>query len=327
MIRRLLLLIGTIAVLAIISIQLDRILEHFRNTIEISGTLEAKNIDVVAETGGTVKEIFFPTAARVKKGDTLLSLDDEKALILLKQSEENLTIAELQLKKAKKGARPEEKRQANANLIKAESELNNTRSLYEKSKTLYKTGSISTQEMEDIEMHLKLSESNYEIAKEAQKIANTGIPLEDKKIIEQHLALANENVHLAKLEYNKTKIKSPINGLIEEIYYEKGEFVQAGSVVARIIDLNSLYLQGYIPQHKLRHTKVGKQANIILDAYPDKKFQGKIKEISQKAEFTPRNVQTKEDRVLQVYRIKISILNSDNILLPGTTGEAHILKE
>jgi len=101
--------------------------------------------------------------------------------------------------------------------------------------------------------------------------------------------------------------------------------VQFGSTLFTISQLDKVYLKVYINESDLGKVKYGQKADIFIDSYPDKAFQGKVIYISSKAEFTPKNIQTKEDRIKQVFSIKIEIDNKDYVLKPGMPADAKII--
>ena len=90
---------------------------------------------------------------------------------------------------------------------------------------------------------------------------------------------------------------------------EEGEFVQAGSPVLTLAQLDRVWVKTYVPETQLGQVFYGQKANVISDTFPDKRYPGTVTYISPEAEFTPKNVQTKEERVKLVYRIKVSLEN------------------
>ncbi|MEK7377230.1 MAG: efflux RND transporter periplasmic adaptor subunit [Candidatus Margulisiibacteriota bacterium] len=106
---------------------------------------------------------------------------------------------------------------------------------------------------------------------------------------------------------------------------EEGELVAIGSTIMTVADLRSLELKVYIPERRIGKINLGQATNITVDSFPGQNFEGKVKYISNKAEFTPKNIQTKEERVNQVFEVKIKIPNPDMKLKPGMPADAEIL--
>ena len=122
-------------------------------------------------------------------------------------------------------------------------------------------------------------------------------------------------------------IYSPINGIILERNLEIGEMAFPGTSVLTIADLTRTWIKIYINQTKLGHVKLGQKAEVFIDSFPDKAFKGKVVAISNKAEFTPKTIQTKDERVKLMFAIKISVSNPEMKLKPGMPADARILME
>jgi HlyD family secretion protein len=120
-------------------------------------------------------------------------------------------------------------------------------------------------------------------------------------------------------------IISPADGIITHKVFELGELVNPGSTVFTISQLDKVHLMVYVSEQNLGKVKYGQTAEIIVDSHPDKTFIGKVTYISSVAEFTPKNIQTKEDRLKQVFGVKLEIDNKEQILKPGMPADAKII--
>jgi HlyD family secretion protein len=103
-----------------------------------------------------------------------------------------------------------------------------------------------------------------------------------------------------------------------------GEVIQPGASVFTVIDLKNIWITGYINETDLGKVKLNQVANIQIDTYPNKSYKGRVSFISQEAEFTPKHIQTVEERTKLVYRVKINVNNSDFELKPGMPADAYI---
>jgi HlyD family secretion protein len=128
----------------------------------------------------------------------------------------------------------------------------------------------------------------------------------------------------AKDRLENVQIKSPVTGTVLVKAVEEGEVVSVGSTVMTVADLTALELKVYIPENRIGKINLGQAALITVDSFPGEKFKGKVKYISNKAEFTPKNIQTREERVNQVFEVKIKIPNPDMKLKPGMPADAEI---
>lgn len=133
---------------------------------------------------------------------------------------------------------------------------------------------------------------------------------------------AKDTVELLKSQIRDTTITAPIDGIVTNKAIEAGELVNLGTPIVTISNLNIVYLTIFVPQTKLGMIKLGQEASITVDSFTDRNFRGKVTYISPKAEFTPKNIQTKEERIKLVYGVKMEIENSDKSLKQGMPADA-----
>jgi HlyD family secretion protein len=157
-----------------------------------------------------------------------------------------------------------------------------------------------------------------------------------KKSVQMQLADAENKYDLAKLRLEQVKanlyrqqlkqfeVITPIDGVVLAKLSEAGEFLLPGTQVYEIGDLSGAECNIYIPESRYGKIFLGQEATITVDSYPGEQFKGKVTKISDKAEFTPKNIQTKEDRVTTVYKITISIDNKEMKLKPGMPADIKI---
>ncbi len=169
---------------------------------------------------------------------------------------------------------------------------------YERAENLFKAGSISAQSRD-----------------QAKTQADS-----DKANVENLLA----SLELAKTRLSFTDLFSPLNGYILVKSSLPGEVVQPGTPVFTAVDLNNVWVTAYIAETDLGKVKLGQKADVQTDSYRGKKYKGEISFISDQTEFTPKNIQTTEERVKYVYRIKVRVDNSSLELKPGMPADAYI---
>jgi HlyD family secretion protein len=132
------------------------------------------------------------------------------------------------------------------------------------------------------------------------------------------------SLELAEIRLNYADLKSPLDGFVLVKSAEAGEVMQVGSPVFTIADLKDIWLTAYINETDLGKVKLNQTANVTTDTYPGKIYKGRVSFISEEAEFTPKQIQTKEERTKLVYRIKITIDNVSMELKPGMPADAAI---
>jgi HlyD family secretion protein len=119
-------------------------------------------------------------------------------------------------------------------------------------------------------------------------------------------------------------VASPLSGVVLSENIEPGEFVAAGTPVVTVGELANVWLRAYISEPDLGRVKVGQATRVRTDTYPGKFYEGRVSFLSSQAEFTPRNVQTEQERVKLVYRVKIDLPNPQMELKPGMPADAEI---
>jgi len=135
---------------------------------------------------------------------------------------------------------------------------------------------------------------------------------------------AREALALARARLAEADLRSPVTGLVLHKNAEAGETLNPGISVVTLMDPDDLWLRAYVPETDIGRVKLGQAATISVDAYPGRRFEGAITEIGSEAEFTPKNVQTKKERVNLVFRIKIAVRNPEGVLKPGMPADAEI---
>jgi len=139
------------------------------------------------------------------------------------------------------------------------------------------------------------------------------------------LRLSRASLKTAEVRFRDAVIYAPLNGVVIRKNVEEGETVGAGTSVFTIGDLENPWIKVYVKEDKLGLVKLGQKAEIRVDTYPMKSYEGKVTYISSEAEFTPKNVQTQEERVKLVFGIKVTVKNQNDELKPGMPADVRIL--
>ncbi len=294
------------------------------NLIEASGTIEIKSITISSKVTGEIKQLKFDEGSKVNKGDTLILIDNEAYYIQLKQAEANRMIAEAQLELLKKGARIEDIAQAEELLKQAQINYNQALNDKNRMEELFDSKSISKKQLEDFTTKYEVASAQLKSAKEnLAKLRNFARP-EEIKQAEAKFKQALANEELVKKYIKDSYVISSINGNIVKMFVEEGENVTVMSSLLKISDLSSVELTIYVSEEQLGRVKLGQRAEVSVDAFTDKKFSGTITYISPEAEFTPKNIQTKDERTKLVFEVKIKIPNPNYELKTGMPADVII---
>jgi len=171
----------------------------------------------------------------------------------------------------------------------------------------------------------KISSTQFSAAKENfEKVKKLFRP-EEIEQARAGLKKAQASVGLLEKNIRDSYLISPMNGFVVKKFVEAGETVSPMSSLVKISNLSSVNLIIYISEVDLGKIKLGQKAEITIDTYPDKKYEGKVTFISPEAEFTPKNIQTKDERTKLVFAVKIEIPNKNFELKPGMPADASII--
>lgn len=189
--------------------------------------------------------------------------------------------------------------EARAALIKAERQLELDKLDYIRAENLFKEGAISQQERDT-----------------ANTKAGTTSAAVDK---------ARATLELTEVRLGWADLASPLNGYVITKSSLQGEVVQVGEPVFTVVDLSNIWVTAYVNEKDLGKVKYNQQAFVKIDTYPFKKYKGWVSFVSQQTEFTPKYIQTTEERVKYVYRIKVRVDNSSLELKPGMPADAYLI--
>jgi HlyD family secretion protein len=289
-----------------------------------SGTIEAVEVDVAAKVGGQIEERAVDEGDRVKPGDKLAVIDHANLDIELRQAEAGVDLARAQLVLLRKGARSEDIEQAEAALRQAEANLQVAGDDARRMRELAKTGSVTPKQRDDAEARLTVAQAQQAAAAEAlRKVRRLSRP-EEIQAGEARLAQSVAAVDLLKKTISDCTVIAPAGGIVTRKAVEKGELVSPGSTIVTISELDSVYVMIYVTAKELGRVRLGDTVDVRIDSFPGRAFPGKVTYISPEAEFTPKNIQTKEDRVKLVFGVKVEIENREGLLKPGLPADATI---
>ena len=324
---------------------------------EVLTTLSSK--EVRAELKSALAK-YRSLIATVKAKEKEVAILQKKLLASkekLKEAEKTTSLA-VKIAQDKRRAEFESLKMAEAGLKEAMATYEKAKKDFERFSTLYRRRVISGSKFDAVKLEFARAKALLDRAKAEMKIAKANLEAAEKEIsiavakrlevssLKKEIEALRETIKAKEEEVNTLKeqvksaegvvekikailseleIKSPISGTIAERLVEPGEVIAAGQKLFTIYNLDNLYFEGYIPENKLGLIRIGQKGYITVDAYPGKRFPVKVTFISSRAEFTPKDVQTKEERVKEVFRVKLKLLeNPKHILKPGMPADCFI---
>jgi len=269
---------------------------------DASGSFEATEIIVSAESTGKITRFDIEEGQSLKAGKYYGAIDSVQL--------------ELRKKQLLAGKKAVESRYMDLDIQTSAIEQQIATAVKEKERveTLLKSNAASRKQLDDINAQIAFLGKQLDANRANIKNTNKGIS-EESTSIEIQTAQLDDQI-------NKCRISSPIDGTVLVKYSHQGEFASPGKPLFKIADINNMFLRAYITSDQLYRIKIGQEVKVFSDSGKDemKEYSGKVVWISDKAEFTPKTIQTKNERANQVYALKIAVKN-DGYLKIGMYGE------
>ena len=358
--RRILILLAAAAVLTATVLYAS----WFRRdtALQGSGTVEARNIRVGSKIGGRIDKVLVREGDSVQAGQVLITFDDHELRAALQQSRAGAeksqrgyrpeeiaearavaaqSKAEYELKK--NGYRLEDIATAQADLDRAKADEIRTHLDFDRYAALAKKDLVSKQQLDTAEANWKVAAAQQRSARHKLDELQRGYRPEEIASAEAHYhqAQANleklergnrsEDIDLAKAAYaydearfRERQVTAPSAAIVEVLDVRPGDLIAPNTPVATLLEKDQIYVRIYIPETEYGRLKLGQKAEVRVDSFPKTVFEGILEQINQQAEFLPRNVQTREERVHQVFGVKIRISDPGGHVLAGMAADVKL---
>jgi len=294
----------------------------------LNGTIEADDILVGSKIGGRVTEVLTKEGDIVKEGDVLIRLDDaelmarrEQTLASIEQSGGLVNEREANLKLLIAGNRHEEIDRAKADWESAKAKLDLARKDAERNDTLYKKGIVSRQERDNTASELNVMREEASSAKETYDLMKSGFRKEEIAQAEANLMQAKAALEEVDSQLGEMTIRAPKDAIVEVFDLFPGDLLGANQPAVTLILPNRVWVRVYVPENYLGFVKENEKVEVKVDSFPKETFYGFVEQINRKAEFTPRNVQSAEERVNLVFGVKVRLDNSSGKLRAGMSAD------
>ena len=305
--------------------------------LRVSGHVEATETRLASEAGGRILTLTVKEGDRVQPGQTILTLDTRDVQLSINSVKAEQAAAEAQLRLVQAGSRVEDIRQAQAQVETARAEVSAARSELqaaeqdlERFDTLLKNNSGSRKQRDDAltrrdvtRDRVSSAESRVRTAEELASKLRAGARREELDAARARVATVTAQIAPLEKSIGDATLRSPVAGLVTEKLVEVGEMIAPRAPAIVVVDLDHAWADVFVPEPTVPQIRIGQPATVFTDA-GGTGIAGTITYISPKAEFTPRNVQTAEERSKLVYRVRISVDNKAGVLKQGMPVEADI---
>jgi HlyD family secretion protein len=287
-----------------------------------SGTVEATDADLGFQVPGRINTIRVRLGDAVAAGDTLATLDVRELTARLASTDAQVGAARARLDELLSGFRTEEVAQARAATRAAERRYQNAVANLNRTRTLFDGGAVSRELLERHETETDVAEADRERAVEALQLLEAGPRPEQIAAARAAVRQAEANLAVVAANLDHMIVLAPFPGRITLRHREPGEIVAPGAPVVSLTNLDDRWVRVYVREDAIGRLALGRRVELTADTYPEKTYGGEIVFIASDAEFTPSNVQTREERVTLVYEVRVRITEDESMdLKPGIAAD------
>ena len=303
----------------------------------VSGQVDATEVQVGAEVGGRLVEMAVEEGDRVKQGTVIARLDTRDTELALQRAQAERAQADAHLRLLQAGARPEDIRQAEAqtaaataDVAAAEADLAAASTDLDRFERLLQSKSGSEKQRDDAATRRRVAADRLNAARARERAARetvvrfrSGSRREEVEGARARVAAVDAQIATLEKARQDAGVTAPLEGIVTERLADPGEMVAARAPIVVLTDLDHAWAEVFVDEPLIPRIKIGQPATVYTDA-GGKGLAGKVNYIASKAEFTPRNVQTAEERSKLVYRVRINVDNKEGVLKQGMPVEADI---
>jgi HlyD family secretion protein len=280
-----------------------------------SGTIECTEVDIAPQAAGKIIALIpQDLIARLDPADYDLKRNEAKAAVAVTRAQLELLLA---------GSREEDIERAREQVLEANAMAESSSADLRRISSVYQTGAATQKQMDDAKAQADRTKAVLAAARQNFAKLEKGSRAEEIRLAETQVAQAESRLALTEKAAADCVITSSVDGVVTTRIHEEGEFVPVGAPLVTVSRMDEVWLSVYVPETALGGVKIGQKARVKIDGRPDF-FEGKVTYVSPTAEFTPRNVQTPDERAKLVYRVKITLANKEGIFKPGLPADGYL---
>jgi multidrug resistance efflux pump len=292
-------------------------LRQRRDLLELPGVVEIQEVRLGSKIGGRVAAVLANEGDIVQPDQPLVRIDAPELEAQKTQWEARLRQMEADLEKQKNGPRAEEIAQAKSDLNSAQADLELARSDFARSERLIRQGGTDRAEYDSARAALDRCQGKVGSLRSKLDLLLAGTRHEEIAESEGRVAETRGKIRELDANLNEATVRAPEKAVVEVMGVRKGDLVLPNQPIVRILRADDLWVRVYVPETQLGKVVVGQHAKVTIDSYPGREFDGVVVKIDSESEFTPRNVQSVEERRFQVFGVKIRVTDPQGIFKSG----------
>ena len=287
----------------------------------VSGHVETTEIRVAPKVGGRIARLLVKEGDRVAAGQPLAEIDSVDLRLALDAARAERSAAEADLRLKRTGARPEDIAEARANVASLKADLDGAQRDLDRMQQLLDSGSGTPKSRDDAATRRDSLRARLAAAEQALRRLETGFRAEEKDASAARAEQAAARAAQLEQQIGDCRVVAPAAGVITHKAVEQGEMAAPGATLLVLSDLSDTWLTVYVGEPELPRVSLGQAVEVTTDG--GQRRQGKVSFVASEAEFTPKNVQTRDERVKLVYRVKVALPNDDGMFKAGMPAEAR----
>jgi HlyD family secretion protein len=305
--------------------------------LRVSGNVEATEVHTAAEVGGRLVELRVDEGDRIEAGAVIARIDTEDTMLQIARTRADRATAVAQLRLLEAGSRAEDIRQGRAQVDAAtadtaaiDAEVKSAQLDLDRFQALLTANAGSVKQRDDAQARLdtaiarqRAAQDRVRSARETLARLEAGSRPEEIQTARARVAVADAQIAVLEKSVRDASVISPISGIVTQKLVDAGEIIARGTPLVVITDLDHAWANLFVPEPMVPRVTIGQAATVLTDA-GGPGLEGKVTFVSSRAEFTPRNVQTAEERSKLVYRIKVTVDNSAGVLKLGMPVDAEL---
>lgn len=284
-------------------------------TVRGSGTIEATMVMVAPKVAARIVTLTVEEGDKVESGQVLATLACDDLQVRKAQADAQVLQAEAARAQAEAALA-----QAVAQSASPVLQRDLAAREYERNVRMAKDNAVAERNLDQSKTALATASEQTKAANLAVDVARRGVAVAGAQV-----ELAKRSVALAESQVAECTLTAPQPGVVLTRVREPGELALPGSSIVKIGRLDEVYTWIYVPNEEVGRVRLGQSVSLTADTYPGRTFTGTVARINEQAEFTPRSIQTKEDRTRLVYGVKVVVSNPDRALMPGMPVEAALI--
>jgi HlyD family secretion protein len=295
-----------------------------KNELKLSGNIEAHESLVSFKVMGRIIDLPVDEGMTMKAGDLLARLDSADYRRQVGIDQATTLVRNRQLALGLAGSRVQDIEAGRQAVIDAQAALEQQKKDLARYEALYEKDEIAGQTRDDAAIAVTRAQAALERAQQMYSELLEGTRKEELAVDRSMVRQARQDLDMSRIRLGYTVLQAPFTGVVLVREAELGEVVSPGTPIVTLADLNNIWLRVYLPETDLGKVHWGQEVEVRTDTYPGKVYRGHISVIASDAEFTPKSVQTEQERVTLVYRIKVDVENPNYELKPGMPADAYI---